>query len=168
MKPLALIQFYESSLVTKLFGARYYQRVLPVAIVLSRLGDGWLYVLAGLLSLLTQGWEYGYFMTLFWAFVIERPVYYVLKNSLRRDRPFKVLEIQNQVKPSDQFSFPSGHTSGAFVFVAVTASYFPLLLWPLLLFASLIGLSRIILGVHYPTDVLVGAVLGVGLAQLVI
>lgn len=166
MKPLALIQFYDSSLVTKLFAARYYQKILPIAFILSRLGDGWLYVLVGVWSWLVLGWEQGYFSVLLLAYAIERPVYYVLKNSLRRDRPFHALAIKNQVKPSDQFSFPSGHTSAAFLFATVTVGFVPVLLLPLFMFACLVGGSRIVLGVHYPTDVLVGAALGVGLAQL--
>lgn len=166
MKPLALIQFYDSSLVTKLFGVRYYRQMIPVALWISRMGDGWLYLLIGMGAWLTLGWEQGYFAALLLGFAIERPVYYVLKNSLRRDRPFHVLAIKNQVSPSDQFSFPSGHTSAAFMFASITASFFPALAIPLGIWALLVGFSRIVLGVHYPTDVMVGMLMGMSLAQL--
>ncbi len=166
MKPLALIQSYDSSLVTKLFGVRYYQQMIPVALWVSRMGDGWLYLIIGMGAWFTLGWEQGYFAALLLGYAIERPVYYVLKNSLRRDRPFHVLAIKNQVSPSDQFSFPSGHTSAAFMFATITASFFPMLAIPLGIWALLVGFSRIVLGVHYPTDVMVGVVMGVSLAQL--
>jgi undecaprenyl-diphosphatase len=60
----------------------------------------------------------------------------------------------------DKFSFPSGHTMTAFAVWASLASAIPTLSLPYLLLAILIGLSRIFLGLHYPTDVLVGALLG--------
>lgn len=164
MKPLQLIQFYDSSLVIKLFSARHYHSILPVARLVSRLGDGHFYLVAGLLSWLIQGWDYGLFAALLLVFAIERPVYYLLKNTLRRNRPFCVLAIESQVKPSDRFSFPSGHTSAAFAFAIVCMQFFPLLSLPLLLLAAAIGFSRIVLGVHYPTDILMGVLLGIVIA----
>ena len=100
------------------------------------------------------------------GFAIERPVYLVLKNVLKRNRPFRVLAIRNEVDPSDQFSFPSGHTCAAFLFTTLVCHTLPVLWIPLLIWATLVGLSRIVLGVHYPTDVLVGAVLGLSIGQL--
>lgn len=164
MKPLQLIQSYDSSLIVKLFSARHYHSILPLARFVSRLGDGYLYLLLGLLSWLVQGWDHGLFAALLLVFAIERPLYYVLKNTLRRNRPFCVLAIENQVKPSDRFSFPSGHTSAAFAFAIICMQFFPLLSLPLLLLASSIGFSRIVLGVHYPTDVLMGILLGIAVA----
>ena len=64
------------------------------------------------------------------------------------------------IEPSDKFSFPSGHTAAAFVFAAVLAAFYPLLALPAFVLATLIGLSRVMLGVHYPGDIVAGAVLG--------
>lgn len=96
------------------------------------------------------------------AFACELPLYLVLKNLIKRARPTDVLSsgLKPHIVPSDRFSLPSGHTAGAFVVATVLSSYFPLLMPLLLLWAVSIGLSRIALGVHFPTDVLAGAVLG--------
>ena len=130
------------------------------------MGDGWLYGLVGLFALLFNGVNHWYFWVLALAFAIERPCYYLLKNTLKRNRPFRVMDIKNQVNPGDQFSFPSGHTSAAFLFFTVTAAAVPILWLPLFIWAATVGLSRVVLGVHFPTDVVVGALLGVGLGQL--
>ena len=166
MKPLDLIQSIDTSLVNKLFAAKLHRIILPFCKRVSAMGDGWLYLLVGLSSLFINGINHRYFWVLALAYAIERPIYTLLKNSLKRNRPFRVMNIQNQVNPSDQFSFPSGHTSAAFVFLTITATALPALWLPLFLWALMVGLSRVALGVHYPTDVLVGALMGFGLGQL--
>ena len=95
------------------------------------------------------------------AFAVERAVYWVLKNTCRRNRPQDAIEeFTSFIIPSDKFSFPSGHTSAAFLFTVLVASQQPVLLPPLVLWSSCVAMSRIFLGVHFPTDTLVGAVLG--------
>jgi hypothetical protein len=69
------------------------------------------------------------------------------------------------VPAPDKFSFPSGHTMTAFAVWAVLAEGLPLLGPPFLVMAMMIGASRIFLGMHYPTDVLVGALLGSSLGR---
>ncbi len=64
----------------------------------------------------------------------------------------------------DQFSFPSGHTLHATVFSIVAVYYFPVLIWLVLPFSVMVALSRPILGLHYPSDVLAGALIGAALA----
>jgi undecaprenyl-diphosphatase len=86
----------------------------------------------------------------------------VLKNSFKRNRPQAALKnFHSLVTPSDKFSFPSGHTSAAFMVTIITGFFMPALLLPLLLWATLVGLSRVVLGVHFPTDTLIGMILGV-------
>ncbi len=166
MKPLDLIQSVDTSLIDKLFSAKRYQQISPFCRRISTMGDGLLYLIIGISSLLINGYDHWYFWALLLAFVIERPSYYVLKNSLKRNRPFKIMAIKNQITPSDQFSFPSGHTSAAFLFAVISATAIPVLWAPLILWATTVGFSRVVLGVHYPTDILVGALMGIGLAQL--
>jgi len=93
-------------------------------------------------------------------------VYTVLKRRTVRERPFVVhAGIALGSVPLDRFSFPSGHTLSAVAFGIVAVSYFPALVWILAPFVVLIALSRIILGLHYPSDVIAGALLGLLLAQ---
>jgi undecaprenyl-diphosphatase len=78
--------------------------------------------------------------------------------------PTMILGLSIMFKASDQFSFPSGHTSTAFMVAAITRYFMPVLLLPLLMWAALVGFSRVVLGVHFPTDTLVRMVLGVSVA----
>nr|WP_241970355.1 phosphatase PAP2 family protein [Idiomarina seosinensis] len=98
------------------------------------------------------------------TFAVERPTYWLLKNSFRRDRPANCAPIPLLIA-HDKFSFPSGHTCAAFVFATVTSSYFPTLATPLFLWAAMIGVSRIVVGVHYPTDIMAGMGLGLLLSE---
>jgi undecaprenyl-diphosphatase len=82
-----------------------------------------------------------------------------------RERPFiRFGEIRCTTAPLDRYSFPSGHTLHAVSFAILYGSFVPQLLWILVPFALLIGLSRVVLGLHYPSDVLAGAALGALLA----
>jgi undecaprenyl-diphosphatase len=83
-------------------------------------------------------------------------IYKWLKGKTLRPRPFNVhQQISLRSIPLDQFSFPSGHTLHAVIFTLVAIHYYPMLS------LGLIGLSRPILGLHYPSDVLVGALIGI-------
>lgn len=86
-----------------------------------------------------------------------------MKNLFARTRPYDVVEVDLLVAKLHDFSFPSGHTLVSFE--AATALWFYHRKWGVaaLVLAALIGLSRLYLFVHYPTDVLVGAVLGIGI-----
>jgi len=103
------------------------------------------------------------------GFVLERCLYFLLKRGFKRNRPAEALEnFSSFIIPSDQFSFPSGHTSGAF-FIAYCLSKF-LAEFSVLLYvwASHVGLSRIFLGVHFPTDTVMGALLGTACAAIMV
>ncbi len=85
-----------------------------------------------------------------------------IKNVILRKRPYikNRFSIPRLIVPPDKFSFPSGHTAGAFVLFFCINSYLPSISWVFLIVAILIGISRIYLGVHYFTDVLFGFILG--------
>jgi undecaprenyl-diphosphatase len=69
-------------------------------------------------------------------------------------------------KPLDKFSFPSGHTLHAVVFGLVAINYYPALSFIIMPFVSMVALSRVVLGLHYPSDVLAGALIGSLIAAL--
>jgi undecaprenyl-diphosphatase len=137
--------------------------------VVSRLGDGWLWY--GLIAALAIGaGEHGRHAALQMACtgIVAWLLYRVLKRRTRRPRPFRVhREVIARAPPLDEFSFPSGHTLHAVSFGIVATTWFPALALPLALFAVLVAMSRVVLGLHYPSDVLAGAALGavLGLAS---
>jgi undecaprenyl-diphosphatase len=84
----------------------------------------------------------------------------LIKDATRRHRPFV-----HQLGPTTStYSFPSGHSATAFACATVLAAFAPRLRVPLFALAILIALSRLYNGDHYPTDVVAGALLGVGVA----
>lgn len=88
-------------------------------------------------------------------------IYKWLKGKTQRPRPVELnREIILSVDPLDQFSFPSGHTLHAVAFTLVALTYYPGLAWLLIPFTGLVAMSRLVLGLHYPSDVLAGAALG--------
>lgn len=130
---------------------------------ISHTADGWLYpFLPATLFFFNHPKAGAFFLAGMLAFVIELPLYRWIKNGVRRRRPFNKLEgIKNKVVPPDEFSFPSGHSSAAFMIATLTSYYFPHLTVPAYAWAMLVGCSRVVLGVHYPSDVLAGITLGI-------
>ena len=128
----------------------------------SRLGNGvfW-YSLMLVLPFVygTPGWQASAHMLL--AAVPALLIYKVLKKTTSRQRPCKVHpRVRQKAATLDRFSFPSGHTLHAVNFTLVCSTYFPELAAALAWFTALIALSRPVLGLHYPSDVLAGAVIG--------
>jgi undecaprenyl-diphosphatase len=129
---------------------------------ISQLGDGPLYLLVALTLLMLEPIVGADF---FWAgiiaYVFDVSLYLLLKNLIKRDRPaVKITSYQAWITPSDQFSFPSGHTAAAFLFACLIFNFYPLFAIPGFILASAIGISRVLLGVHYPTDLVAGGLLG--------
>jgi len=134
----------------------------------SRAGDGivW-YLLMGALVLLggTTGVHAAASMAV--GGLIGLGVYKLLKRVLVRERPFVSHPgIECLTAPLDRYSFPSGHTLHAVLFGTLILSAFPGLYPVLLPFVGMIALSRVILGLHYPSDVAIGAMLGLVIAKL--
>jgi undecaprenyl-diphosphatase len=94
-------------------------------------------------------------------------VYALLKRLFVRERPFIThAGISLEAAPLDRYSFPSGHTLHAVSFTWQACAHFPELAWVLVPLAGLIAGSRVVLGLHYPSDVLAGAAIGAALAEL--
>lgn len=150
---------------------------------LVHLGDApfWLVLPTVAITWLGSGWVLLALLPAFRKRELRRPPYWllagvlgtsllvqVLKYLVGRARPCQVLSWANAVyvAPPDNPSFPSGHSAGSF---AVAAFVFMLhRRWGLfaLVVAALIGLSRVALGVHYPSDVVAGAILGMAVGGL--
>jgi undecaprenyl-diphosphatase len=88
-------------------------------------------------------------------------LYKALKHRLVRERPYITHNgIVAATAPLDRYSFPSGHTMHALSFAILFTAYVPVIIWIMAPFAVLVAASRVVLGLHYPSDVLVGAILG--------
>ena len=133
---------------------------------ISWLGDGKFWYILMLILPLWYGAE-GLTVTIKMLFVglLALAIYKVIKSTTVRPRPYTIHQAINiGTAPLDHYSFPSGHTMHAVGFTIIATYYYPELGWILIPFAVLIALSRIILGLHYPTDVVIGAVIGFTLA----
>jgi len=146
-------------------GQRWIRALFQVA---SRLGDGivW-YILIGALPLIYGRTAIRTSLVMAVTGLIGLLVYRFLKTQLLRERPFiRHPGITLAMPPLDRYSFPSGHTLHAVSFTCIALARFPELTWVLLPLTGLIAASRIVLGLHYPTDVVAGGAIGATLALL--
>lgn len=144
-------------------------RTLTVQIAkgLSYTANGPLYVLAGLAFVLMQNWLL--VQLLIFGFSTERCCYFFFKSLFKRNRPPAAIPgYRSVIEPPDQFSFPSGHTSAAFLIASALAFALPWTAWLMYPWAVGVAASRVILGVHFPTDTIAGALMGSSLTYFII
>ncbi len=135
--------------------------------LISRLGDGvfW-YALMTAIIVMQQADGIQPVLHMLAAGLTGTVVYKWLKQKTHRPRPFQVRQDVWVVgKPLDHFSFPSGHTLHAVAFSVVAMHYYPELTIVLMSFTIMVAMSRVILGLHYPSDVFAGAGIGYVIAQ---
>lgn len=165
---LQQIQIWDEAWCLRFNRASVYPPIRKAFRLISRLGDGifwyclmlWLlvrYQSAALLPVLHMAA----------AGLVCTVLYKWLKRKTHRLRPFdKNQGINCGIAPLDQFSFPSGHTLHAVAFSVVALAYYPALAWLVLPFTALVAVSRLVLGLHYPSDVLAGIVIGATVSGL--
>jgi undecaprenyl-diphosphatase len=137
-----------------------------LAIAATRAGDGWLWYMVGFSVLLWGGPDrITAVASAGSAALVGIGVFKSLKKLSGRKRPCEIEpHCWATLLPPDQFSFPSGHTITAFAVAIGLGEFYPALLPALLVCALLIATSRILLGMHFLSDVVVGALVGMGLA----
>jgi len=137
----------------------------------TRMGDGWLWYSLGAILLAFGGMRgYAAVGAAGSAAILGIFIFKTLKHLSHRPRPCHLQpHCWATILPPDQFSFPSGHTMTAFSIAIVVSYFYPTLEGPLYFLALSIGLSRIVLGMHFLSDVLAGALLGsaLGVASIV-
>src|SRR5580698_1498829 len=136
--------------------------------IASRLGDGlaW-YALVAVLPLIYGGAAVRPAIGMAATGIIGLLIYRWLKHALLRERPFiRHPGITLAMPPLDRYSFPSGHTLHAVSFTWLAVERFPELGWILIPLTAMIAASRLVLGLHYPSDVLAGGAIGATLALL--
>ncbi len=99
--------------------------------------------------------------------LVDLLLYKIVKRWIARPRPFRSGEgFRECTRSLDEYSFPSGHTLHSVAFSFILTAYYPasaIFVWPMTL---LIAASRIILGLHYPSDVIVGGLIGAATAAI--
>lgn len=167
MKRLHQLNAHEIPLCLLFNRINHWRPISVFFAIISRLGDGvfWYTLMLALPVLYGLGavWVSLHMALVSLAGLI---IYKWLKTSTVRVRPYSYNnDIFQNVAALDQFSFPSGHTLHAVSFSTVLLHYYPE--WAILVvpFASLVALSRVILGLHYPSDVAMGAFIGFSLAS---
>lgn len=143
----------------------------PFFVLITTLGNGgaiWLLLSVGLLvPKKTRKVGILSLVALLFSWLIDNVM---LKNLVARTRPYEVVPgLVSLVGAQHDFSFPSGHTGSSFAAAVVLFRELPRKYgWPALLLAILIGFSRLYVGVHYPSDVLCGAMIGSGIAIMTV
>lgn len=147
-------------------------RVRSYFVVASRLGDGVFWYALMCMIVIVRGmqgqWLDGLGASAHMAAtgVVALLAYRWLKRYTHRKRPYADdARIAPLVSVLDEFSFPSGHTLHAVAFTLVALAHYPRLAWLLIPFGASVAASRVVLGVHYPSDVLAATAIGAAIAS---
>lgn len=154
---------WDNACFLNIFAKSQQHQLLTVFIrIVSHSGDGYLYPLVPLVLLYyAPPVGLAFLAAAMTSFAIELPLYRMIKDNVKRNRPFIALsDVNRKIMPPDEYSFPSGHTAAAFIMANLISHFVPYATAPIYMWAAIVGVSRIYLGVHFPTDVIAGICLG--------
>ena len=137
---------------------------------LTHIGGFWASVSAVFAPMLLSGGTPASQMIAFQAAVallLSHLIVQLVKRRVIRERPCTQLTLDSLVVVPDKFSFPSGHSCAIMSVAFVHAVAYPWLAWPLFLLSTMVGISRVRLGVHYPGDVVAGQAIAIATGVLV-
>ena len=143
----------------------------PVLTFITHLGDkGLFWIVLSLLLLIKKSTRKTGFLSLLSLLVTFLIVNVCMKNGFARIRPYETLtDLLFLIEKQSDFSFPSGHSASSFASAVVLFKQLPKRYGiPILILAVLIAFSRIYMGVHYPTDILAGILIGSIVALLIV
>ena len=128
----------------------------------TRAGDGWLWGLIGIAVLCSSAVDrFGAVEAACFSVAAGGAFFQAAKHTFRRTRPRDIEpHCWAQIQTRDVFSFPSGHSTTAFAVALSLGSFFPEILPALLVLAANVAVSRVIVGMHFLSDVMVGSGLG--------
>ena len=150
--------------------ACHYNFIKLLFSVISRLGNGVFWYLL----MLSLPFIYGFtaitiVFQMLMTGILGLIIYKIMKQNTERLRPYMVCDaIKLGTQPLDQYSFPSGHTLHAVGFSNILCFYYPELTLMLYSITALLAASRMILGLHFPSDVLMGAGIGLSTSSFII
>jgi len=144
-------------------------KTMPLLTYLGGSWAAWIFILMMIAinhSPIERGLKKGICLSLIYGLVSASQL--AIKHLIDRPRPFLEQDaIVRAVCPSD-FSFPSGHAATAFMMATILSIQFPRYKYAFYFLACLVGFSRVYLGVHYPSDVIAGAIIGYAITKWLI
>lgn len=143
-----------------------YKFLCNIMKVITELGSTGFAIVFSLMSIyLNRHFSYILILNL----VVSQLIIHSVKRLVNRPRPYKVLEFANAIKPPKcKYSLPSGHSSSALTIALVLSFFFPSFMAIFVTLALLVGISRVFLGCHYPSDVLIGMLISFVIYKFII
>jgi undecaprenyl-diphosphatase len=163
---LALVVASDDRLSDRILGWRPRRWVRVWMLTATRLGDGWLWLAAAASLALSGSRGLRVLSAGAVSAALANAFLLGIKGRVRRRRPCDVARSRHfdvdplAWFPADRFSFPSGHALNAFAIGSVIALGFPFTALPVLAIVSSVAASRVVLGLHWLSDILAGAIVG--------